>query len=207
MRSETLIGQKFGRLTVLLRSKDKINGAVQQSMWLCVCECRRHAIVRGNHLRTRKTNSCGCLHRKHGMRHSPEYNTWCAMIQRCHNPNHPRYEDYGGRGITVCDRWITSFSDFFADVGLRPTQFHSLDRENNNIGYEPGNCRWATAKEQGRNMRSNRWLSVNGKSKLIAEWAEINGPHEETIRKRLNRGMSEQDAVLAPSRQKARRQP
>lgn len=196
-----LVGQAFGRLIVLLRSNNAADG---HTTWLCRCSCGAHAIVRVDALRKGATVSCGCKKIVHGMRKVPEYNTWSTMIQRCHNPNHPRYQDYGGRGISVCDRWITSFADFYSDVGPRLSPKHSLDRENNDKGYEPGNCHWATAIEQGRNMRRNRWICVNGERRLIGEWAEIVGLSEETIRHRLNRGMSEHDAVLTPSRQRAR---
>jgi len=88
---------------------------------------------------------------KHGMTESPEYRIWCGMKDRCGNPQYPKYHRYGGRGIRVCDRWQNSFENFYVDMGQRPSVKFSIDRINNDGNYEPGNCRWATAKEQARN--------------------------------------------------------
>ncbi len=115
-----------------------------------------------------------------------EYDIWSAMIQRCHNPNSTGYLRYGGRGIFVCQRWRDSFNDFLADVGPRPGKGYSLDRIDNSKGYEPGNVRWATQKEQGRNTRTNRLLAFRGEVKSAAEWAEITGLTYSAIQRRLD---------------------
>ena len=155
-------------------------------------------------MRRQTSRSCGCLQRelivlrvvKHKMSHSPEYYTWDAMIQRCTNAGAISFNHYGGRGITVCDRWLNSFENFLADMGERPSKDHSIDRINNNGNYDPSNCRWATRKEQNRNRRNSRWVGVEGCVKTIAEWSEISGELYQTIHMRLGYGWSEYDAVM-----------
>ena len=132
--------------------------------------------------------------RRHGMTNSNLHRIWVSMRQRCENPNDPAYGNYGGRGIKVCKRW-SKFEDFLADVSPRP-EGTSLDRIDVNGHYEPGNCRWATKKQQSRNRRDNRVLTIRGKSQTIAEWAEETGKMPGTISIRLSRGWSEEDAVF-----------
>src|SRR6266508_728705 len=152
-----LVGRKFGRLTVTGRAGNDGHG---HAMWACLCECGTTITVARGALRTRETQSCGCLkrqrtretHTTHGQSNSPEWRAWRNMRQRCKNRRHPKYRDYGGRGITVCDRWA-SFENFLADMGPKPSPAHSIDRIDVNGNYEPGNCRWATPKEQRLNQR------------------------------------------------------
>ena len=128
---------------------------------------------------------------------SREYLTWRAMRGRCNNPNDPAYPRYGGRGVAVCDRW-DRFENFLADMGPRPDGA-SLDRWPDNDGdYEPGNCRWATRKEQGRNMRSNNMLTARGQTLCIKDWADRLGVDPGTIRHRIRKGWSVEKAVTAP---------
>jgi len=122
------------------------------------------------------------------------------MIQRCHNQNDSRYSRYGGRGISVCERWRDSFEAFFKDMGRRPSPQHSIDRIDNEKGYSPENCRWASRKEQARNTRESRILTLGGKSMTIAEWAEVTGIPAHTIHSRLSRGQSVTDALTKPNR-------
>lgn len=136
-------------------------------------------------------------HAANGSR-SREYAAWADMIQRCHNCGNRRYAAYGGRGITVCDRWRNSFAAFISDMGPRPSPGHSLDRIDNNRGYEPSNCRWATMKTQGRNRCTNRLLTVNGETKTVAEWVENAGINRSTFAKRMRKGMTVQDALFKP---------
>lgn len=118
------------------------------------------------------------------------------MIQRCHNPNNQDFGRYGGRGIVVCDRWRASFADFFADMGSRPSKAHTLDRIENNRGYEPGNVRWAVKRVQMNNTRGNRRVAAYGAARTVAEWAVLTGVHPDRIYKRLNRGVSPELAIV-----------
>jgi hypothetical protein len=117
------------------------------------------------------------------------------MINRCHNPNHHAYADYGGRGVFVCDRWRHSYTSFLADMGRRPSPKHSIDRRDTNGNYEPANCRWATAVDQARNTRANKIVTINGETRCVAEWAEILSVSRYTIYSRLRRGCTPEEAI------------
>jgi len=135
----------------------------------------------------------------HGMSGSPEYKTWTAVIQRCHNSQDKSYKDYGAKGISVCDSWRESFESFLADMGPRPSRKHSIDRyPNQNGNYEPRNCRWATSTEQNRNKRTNHLIASNGVTLCISEWSEKTGISVHAIRKRLRIGWSPETAVSIP---------
>jgi hypothetical protein len=129
----------------------------------------------------------------------PLYPTWRAMKTRCLNPRHHNFARYGGRGITLCERWKDSFESFLADVGERPSPDHQLDRIDNNRGYEPGNVRWATRVQQAANRRDNVFLEAFGQRLLVKEWSRLTGVDAHTIRFRLRRGKSAEQA-LAPVR-------
>ncbi len=144
---------------------------------------------------TKIPNPKSVRHPRHGHTHrggrgrTPEYISWVGMIQRCHNPNHNRYPVYGARGIVVCDRWKSSFISFLSDMGPKPTPKHTIDRFPNQTGnYEPGNCRWATIKEQQRNRKSNTILEFNGEKRCVSEWAEIKGVPSHVILGRIKAG-------------------
>ena len=152
-----LTGQAFGLLTVLERAPNTAQS--RQAHWLCVCACGKETVVNGSSLRRGRTRSCGCGRIRHGLAgKTPEYHVWEGIKQRCLNPNHARYEYWGGRGVTVCQRWAESFEAFYADMCPRPSPGHSIDRVDNDGNYEPGNCRWATASQQQRNRRDRRHL-------------------------------------------------
>ena len=146
-----LHGQRFGYWEAM---RKKRQGTV--TFWLCRCVCGAKRYVRMGDLRNGMSTNCGCLrNRKHGHAArdgtSPTYSGWRAMLQRCHNPKHPKYKFYGGRGIRVCKRWHT-FANFLADMGERPAD-KTIDRINNYKGYSRSNCRWATRQEQDGNTR------------------------------------------------------
>jgi hypothetical protein len=157
-----LTGQTFGRLTAVAPTVNRSRcGSV---IWICRCACGSNTEVRGRHLKSGNTMSCGCLNAeatltratKHGLSKTPEYRVWAYMIQRCHNPNHQSFPYYGGRGISVCPEWQDGFEPFYAHAGPRPSPKHTLDRYPDNDGdYTPGNVRWATRKEQAANKRNN----------------------------------------------------
>ena len=165
MRALDLREHRFGRLTVVSREGANAAGKVQ---WHCVCDCGRVTLSSTSNLRSGISASCGCIGRakaadrarqrstKHGHsargRLSPTYISWAAMWGSCTHPSVNSFKDYGGRGITVCERW-ENFENFLADMGSRPSPKHSIDRINNDGNYEPGNCRWATLKEQAANKR------------------------------------------------------
>ena len=149
--------EQYGRLTPIL-NLGSIKGAIT---WKCKCVCGTEVRVRASHLVSGEVRSCGCLnrdvaretHTTHNMSYSSEYSAWDSMKQRCLNIRNPRYKSYGGRGIIVCERWLSSFENFYEDMGPCLSGKHSLDRINNEGNYEPGNCRWATVSEQNRNRR------------------------------------------------------
>lgn len=151
-----LTGRKFGRLTVIRRVGKRKGGDIK---WACECQCGQNIIVSANHLKDGHTKSCGCLRHeissirmtKHGMSKTLTYRTWASMKSRCQNPNEPRYKDYGGRGISVCDRWL-KFENFLEDMGEKPRGL-TLDRKNNDRGYCKENCKWSSKQEQARNRR------------------------------------------------------
>ena len=147
-RSKDLTGTRFHRLLVI--------SYAGKSRWNCLCDCGRQKVISAGAMQYGGTKSCGCLSKngknyKHGLTKTKLYWTWTGMIQRCENPKSPRYFDYGGRGIRVCERWRESFENFKQDMGEKPSPIHSLDRINNDGDYEPANCRWASIEEQAAN--------------------------------------------------------
>lgn len=140
----------------------------------------------------------------HGMRGAPEYYVWRSMKTRCANPKVKTFPRYGGRGITVCDRWRASFADFIADMGPRPTAAHQLERVDNEGGYNKANCEWVTRDRQNSNRRDNFKLTYEGRTQTLLQWARETGLNRGTIRDRIRRGLSASDALTIKP-QKGRR--
>lgn len=208
MRALELTGQRFGRLTAIRYVRTVPGGRV----WECLCDCGSVCEVRGFSLNNGYTKSCGCitiervkstpLNFRHGMSASPEYDVWSSMRERCDNPKHEYYADYGGRGIRVCERW-RDFRNFIHDVGARPSPKHSIDRyPNNNGDYEPGNVRWATRTEQMRNTRQNVFLEHCGVSMCLTDWSEKTGISVARISARLRHGWTPEKILSTPVRRR-----
>jgi hypothetical protein len=179
------------------------NKTGRRSAYVCRCDCGNETTIEVNDFRKGRTKSCGCFKRErmrtmtlsHDGTRKPEYSVWHMMKIRCLNPNATCFAHYGGRGITVCDRWRDSFAAFYADMGPRPSQNHSLDRIDNSKGYEPDNCRWNTSFVQARNRRSTRLLSAFGKSQCISDWAVEYGLTVPCLFARLRKGIQLEDAL------------
>jgi hypothetical protein len=197
------VGDRFGRWVVA--SDEPHYPKPKRTYWLCRCACGTEDIILYNNLRRGQSKSCGCLAERikttHGMTKTPEWDIWSAMRGRCNNPGDKRFADYGGRGIKVDDSW-RDFSNFYRDMGPRPTPDHSLDRINNDGNYEPGNVRWATRKEQQRNRAITAVVEWRGETKPVAEWAEILGMEYQTLSCRLRRGWSVERAMSHPVEKK-----
>ena len=202
-----ITGQRFGRLVVVERAENDRNGTAQ---WLCHCDCGAEKIVKGINLRG-QTRSCGCYHsdqialrnKTHGLANRPEYVVWLAMKARCYDPKNKRFPRYGARGIEVCSRWLASFEAFYADMGPRP-QGYTLERKHNDKGYSPCNCIWATRVEQARNRGNNHWISFEGETRCLQEWADLYGLKQPTLSMRLKRGWPIERALTHPTKGRSR---
>ena len=198
-----VMGKRFGKL-VAVEEMPRERG---MRKWRLECDCGgevislQKAFCSGGTMR-----SCGCDNRQinHGLSKRREYRAWHNMRSRCTNPNTPHWEDYGGRGIRVCERWLNSFETFFKDVGPRPTPRHSLDRIEVDGDYEPGNVRWAVPEVQGRNKRKNRIVVIDGSEMTLAEAVERAPVPYNTVLYRIKRGWSVEDAITRPAKKGVR---
>lgn len=188
------IGKRFGRLLVVEASDSYIQpSGKKKSMWKCKCDCGKEILVTGGNLQNGHTQSCGCFNKqrvsetqsKHRMCEDSAYSVWSGMLHRCTNTKSTNFKHYGGRGITVCDRWL-EFENFYADMGDKPEGM-SIDRKDNNKGYSPDNCKWSTHTEQCKNRRSTRVIEFDGKAKCLSDWARDIGIHRVTLSERLNK--------------------
>lgn len=200
MSAKDMTGQKFHRLTILSRVENDKHG---NAVWLCRCDCGVEKTVMGAPIRSGKTTSCGCTNREivraqktHGASGTKNYKAWFGMLQRCGNPNHAKWHRYGARGISVCDRW-KSYENFLEDMGERPEGM-TLDRENNDGNYEPGNCRWASQMTQGNNRGNNRIFEIDGKNLTLSEASRAYGIHKDVARSRLSSGWGVDEAFKTP---------
>lgn len=193
-----ITNQKFGRLLVVSRASNTSRNAVT---WNCLCDCGREKIVAGRHLRSGVTVSCGCFAAEstkirsttHGMTGTRTHKIWAGMKQRCGNPKSPEFYLYGGRGISVCDRWKNSFETFLADMGEAP-QGKSIDRIDVDRGYSPENCRWANDFQQANNTRRNRLITANGETMTHTQWSVALGGNPNLVYLRIRAGW---DCVVA----------
>ena len=189
-------GERFGRLTLTGKNKT-VN---KRKFWEAQCDCGYEAkYYDGWELRNGRAQYCGGarteLPRRSGRSlHPVEYKTYYGFLRRCYKPRHKSYKDYGGRGITVCDRWLESFENFYADMGDRP-EGYTLDRIDNDKGYEPGNCRWATIKEQNRNRSCSVWVEYQGREWTLKDLSDWSGISHGALYLRYRKGKRGDDLV------------
>ena len=211
MKKEDLTGHNFGRLTAIASYEDHIQRSGRhKTQWLCRCSCGNEVVVQTFNLKSGNTKSCGCLNAEniktqsvtHGDRHTRLYRIWCGMKSRCYDTACPSYERYGRRGIMMCDEWKESyqtFKDWAVQRGYNDEL--SIDRVNNDEGYSPENCRWATQKEQANNRSSFKHFLYEGRDVTISELSEITGIKYHTLFARLNTlHWTVDDAVKTPVR-------
>ena len=205
-----LIGQRFGKLTVKYLTEDKSHG---EKHWMCVCDCGNNHVTTSSNLIHGTSKQChkcamkqaGMSNRIHGTEPIELWRVYQNMKTRCINPKYCLYHRYGGRGITICDEWMNSFTSFrewaFKN-GYKPEL--SLDRINNDGNYCPENCKWSTVIEQANNRRNNRMITINGETDTMANWSRRTGIPYWVIQKRLGCGWSENDAVTIPYKRQRR---
>lgn len=196
-----LTNQIYGRLCVLgYFGKNKNNN----HSWICRCTCGNVTKVYSSHLKNGDSTSCGCYNKEklitHGYairgKNDATYTSWRSMLARCQNPNNTAYSYYGERGIKVCERWF-KFENFLADMGERPKGL-TLERIENDKGYYQTNCKWATRKEQNNNTRSNVFVTYNGKTQTISEWARESNMNHSCLLRRINKGWPVEKALTMP---------
>jgi hypothetical protein len=207
---KTLVGQKFGKLYV----KEFWGTENARSLWLCVCECGKEKVLSSKNLLTNKVQSCGCLKNK-GYEHGDSiknghkerlYKVYKGMVNRCYYPNVPQYKNYGARGISVCDEWLNSYEAFkkwALENGYdenAPKYQCTLDRIDGNKNYCPENCRWVSMKEQLNNTSQNVWITANGLTLNIQQWADKLGVLHSTLQTRKRMGWSDEKIVNTPIR-------
>lgn len=211
---QIVVGDRLGRLVVLGPSRKK--AVYPHFYWRCLCDCGEVRLATDNKLKRGEIRSCGCLRREtasvngknrrvhgeaiHGQE-TPEFLTWNSIVSRTTSPSCANWPRYGAIGVTIHPRWRNSFQAFLADVGRRPSDKHSIDRYPDPFGnYEPGNVRWATAKEQGRNRRNNHRLTINGETLCLSEWEERHGLPKRILSRRIKYGWPLESLFLPPSR-------
>lgn len=205
------IGTVFGKLTVI----GDIDVDRGPSKSACMCECGNELQVKNNNLlsggstqcRQCSVISCGMKNRTHGCTSgtgmTPEYRAWLHMKDRCRE-GHRDARNYFDRGIAICREWVDSFEVFLADMGLRPTSKHSIERCDNNAGYSKSNCEWALRSVQNRNQRRNRMMTFYGKTMCMTDWSAISGVSLQTISTRLRSGLGDKESVWTPPKRSKR---
>lgn len=202
-RIQDMAGRRFAQLVAIRVAGKASSGDLK---WEFRCDCGMVFVANGYYARCGKIINCPeCAKARsrsasvtHGLTETPEYRLWTDIQSRCHNPRSTAYANYGGRGIVVCDRWRQSFEAFFADMGKRPPGL-TIERENTNGNYEPGNCRWATPLEQANNKRNNIRICLDGVTKTLMQWSREFGVSSHAVRFRLRAGVTGLD-LFKPSR-------
>lgn len=206
MRFKDLSGKRFSNLIAEYPIKNKHG----RFSWSCLCNCGNRRIVEGAGLTNGKTKSCGCLKAKmiglrsitHGhtknRKTTPEYRCWNSIKERCLNPKCAHFKNYGGRGISLCERWKKSFQNFYNDMGKKPALKSSIERKNNHGNYCPSNCVWADRVEQANNNRHNRVIKWNGIKKTASQWALHLKINPQIIYQRLHRNWPLERVMCAP---------
>lgn len=203
MKTESILGNTYGKLTVIGEGYMK-----KRRQWECLCECGKIIHVNAYSLKSGNTKSCGCFrsdyvanknfvhgHARRGHK-DKIYNLWTHIKDRCYNPKSEFYHCYGGRGITMDAKWRECFATFKNEVGIPPKDNMWIERINNDGNYEPGNCTWATIKEQGNNRRVNVFIEYKGERKTMAQWSDVTGISTGTIRYRLHAGWRVEDILF-----------
>lgn len=200
-----ITGRRFGRLIAIEFCGIRLFGLQKKSVWKFRCDCGKVVDLCTSNVKCGYTKSCGCFRVEvatkkaeiHGhsrvKNRSKTYGIWCSMRNRCFDQNVKSFPRYGGRGITVCERWL-KFENFLADMGEKPDR-KTLERKDNSKGYEPGNCKWATRIEQANNCRTNRRVKFHGLNLTMAQWGRKTGIMSATIISRLNKGWSVERAL------------
>lgn len=200
-------GQMFGELTFLEEDfhEKEVTGFQKYRKAVVQCFCGKKFITRISGLKNGRVTSCGCRRRdahlrritRHNMSGSSEYSSWESMKARCLNPKNRFYSNYGGRGIKVCERWM-NFKNFLQDMGNKPSSDYTIDRIDVNGDYCPENCRWSDRHTQDRNRRTNIKFEINGEVKILMDIAKEHGLHQQTIKSRVSKGMTIEEAISKP---------
>lgn len=209
MPAKNLEGCRFGNLTPVMITANENPNKSNTKIWLCICDCSNWYLTSSGYLLNGQVKHCGCMphgntgrkrpdltliniaNTKHGQSKSSTYRSWLSMRQRCLNPLHKDYPNWGARGIKICERW-NDFDNFLKDMGIRP-KGKTIGRINNEADYSPGNCRWETSEEQSNNTRVNRYLTFKGKTMTIAQWAKELGMSRQALRYRIEAGWDDED--------------
>lgn len=203
MNTKERIGNRYGRLVVLdLKGSFLIRGR-KRLIYKCKCDCGSVCEAEVDQLTGQRKRSCGCLKKehikrknyKHGLSRVREYNIWLCMKSRCFNPGDASFFRYGGSGITVCDRWISSFENFIEDMGMAPSRDHSIDRINSKGNYEPSNCKWSTWIEQNYNKEATIKVVYNGQNMSLMNWARTQGLNYASARLNYKKGLSLEEII------------
>lgn len=207
---QDLTGHRYGRLMVLGYAGQTPSG---KKYWWCLCDCGKEKRVAGRHMRNGATISCGCAIAEaistHGKSGSAEHRIWLGLVSRCRNTRNNSFANYGGRGIRVCNRWTGSdgFRNFLSDMGPRPSPQHTVERKDNNGNYEPGNCCWATRREQARNNRRTRLVTLDGRTMCIRDWCAERGLSHKAVYERINRYGWPIELALSTKTRRGQRRP